>query len=977
MRKSLSVLLFAATLIGLDWPMPGYALAPNRQLSQYVHDAWSASDGLPSTVIWEIRQTGDGYLWVATQNGLARFDGERFTVFNSSTSPDFPNDDVRAIYPAADGSLWVGTYGGGVLRYRDGRFTTYTVSDGFANNVVYDITQDRTGAIWFATGNGLSRFSDGRFENYTAKDGLASNRVYRVLADSHGNLWAGTLAGGLSRFRDGAFTNFTTGDGLVSNQIHALYEDPEGRVWVGTYHGGLYKMEDGRPVPVEVPPEMAGEGIESILQDSDGNLWLGTYGNGLIRWRDGTARHLAVGDQLTDGFVFSLLEGREGALWIATRDGMNRLHDGKFLLYGKPEGIADTTFVTYQDDAGTVWIGTEGQGLYGLKPDGGIEHVTDDDGLSSNSVSALSGDGRGSLWVGTFGGGLDHLVEGRVNNVLTSADGLASNLVFALQETGDGTLWISADGGLSRYRQGQVRTYTPDDGLPDPLVRCIQQSGDGTLWLGTNGGGLAHLVDGEFQVFTKADGLASNLIYALHEDADGTLWIGTRSSGLSRYRDGAFTSYGVGQGLTDASVYRILEDGAARLWLSGAGGLMRIDKRQFDELDANKRRRLEPEFYGQDDGMRSSQFSGGFQPAGWKTRDGRLWFPTGKGLVVVDPDHMPRNDQPPPVYIESVIADGVPQSTDRPVHLAPRVGNLEIHYTALSLLAPDEDRFRYRLSGFDTVWVEAGNRRTAFYTGLPPGDFTFQVMASNNDGIWNESGASIDISHAPRFYQTPWFYAFCVVAASLFVVLGHRLRVRQLRARHDRLSRLVAERTQQLEQALAQVERLSRIDGLTGVGNRRYFEETLDREWQRASREDRSMSVVLVDLDRFKELNDHLGHQQGDDCLRQVAAALQASLSRPGDLLARYGGEEFIALLPDTQIEGAVAIAERMRQRVQAAGIAHGYSDVADVVTISAGAASRVPTPGTTPGELVGMADRALYRAKSEGRNRVCAYRES
>ena len=368
--------------------------------------------------------------------------------------------------------------------------------------------------------------------------------------------------------------------------------------------------------------------------------------------------------------------------------------------------------------------------------------------------------------------------------------------------------------------------------------------------------------------------------------------------------------------------------------------------------------------------MRSAECSGFTQPAGWKTHDGRLWFPTIEGAVVIDPDHIKTNMIAPPVVIESAVADHREMPRLARADLALERGELEFHYTALSFVDPERVRFRYKLEGFDPDWIEAGNRRVAFYTNIPPGKYTFRVRACNNDGIWNEEGDFLRFSLRPRFQQTGVFYGLCGLGLVLVGFGAARARAARARARERQLEQQVAERTVQLEEANTKLQQLSELDALTGIANRRRFEDTLTREWRRATRDQLPLSLVMIDIDYFKNYNDAYGHQLGDECLRRVATEIREAITRPGDLVARYGGEEFAAILPSTPAKGAFAVAELLRLRVERIATRHQTSPLG-VVTISVGVASMTPGESFAKETLVAAADGALYAAKRAGRNRV------
>ena len=676
---------------------------------------------------------------------------------------------------------------------------------------------------------------------------------------------------------------------------------------------------------------------------------------------------------LSNDQVLSLLEDREGNLWVGTQDGgVNRLSDGRFKTYSSAEGLAgDIAWPVFGDRDGNIWIGTKSSGLSRFR-DGRFTTYSTAQGLSSNAVQAIAQDAEGSLWIGTRNGGLNRLRDGRLT-VYSTRQGLPLDSVSALLGSRDGGLWIGTrGGGLSRFRGGSFTTWTTRDGLPNDTIHFLLESRDGALWIATNGGGLVCFRGGRFEVFTVRDGLASEIVNVIHEDAQGTLWVGTFGGGLNRRRpDGRFTAYTTAEGLYDDAIFGLLEDAQGRLWMSCNKGIFRVDKRELDDLDRRTIARLHPVSYGVEDGMKNRECNGANQPPAWKDGSGRLWFPTIEGVTVVDPKHLEGNPLPPPVNLEQVVVDGRVLSPQDGLTLAPGSRNLEFHYAAPSFVAPARVRYRYLLESLDPEWVEAGPRRVAYYSRLPPGRYRFRVAAGSDEGAWSETGASLSFVLRPRLYQTPWFYAACGLALAGVVWGGDRLRVRRVRTREEALERLVEERTRALAEANLRLERLSSLDGLTGVANRRRFDEVFGLEWRRACRTGTPLSLVMLDLDFFKDFNDTNGHLAGDEHLRQVAQALAGTLGRAGDLVARFGGEEFVVLLPSMVAGDAAALAERLRQSVEALGLPHNASTVSRVVTVSVGVATAFAEERTSPAALVAAADGALYRAKREGRNRV------
>ncbi|MGH7176570.1 MAG: ligand-binding sensor domain-containing protein, partial [Tepidisphaeraceae bacterium] len=488
-------------------------------------------------------------------------------------------------------------------------------------------------------------------------------------------------------------------------------------------------------------------------------------------------------------------EDREGNLWLGTNgQGLYRVRKQAITTYSKPQGLVDrNVYPIYQDRAGAIWIGAWQSGLSRLR-DGSFTNYTVRDGLASGLVTALYEDRAGRLWVGAHhdhNGGLRILKLGQDGRFTTVGNQSGQGgqilpdrtLVSAIHEDRAGALWFGTTRGLARYQAGVSTIYTEKDGLAGDDVRVIIEDAAGQLWIGAYGG-LTRLKDGQFTGWTERDGLPSNNVRALYQDREGVLWIGTYDGGLGRFKDGRFTRYTTRDGLFNNGVFQILEDARGRFWISSNRGIYRVRKEELNEFAAGQRREITSIAYGRSDGMLNVECNGGLQPAGIKARDGRLWFPTQDGAAVIDPEAMPANPQPPPVIIESFLLDNAPVVFDREVRIQPNQENFEIQYTALSFINAENLRFKYKLEGLDHDWIDAGTRRTAYYPHVPPGDYTFRVIAANSDGVWNNEGKSLRVVVLPPFYRTWWFLSLAALGVGAAVWLSFRSRVAQLRREH-------------------------------------------------------------------------------------------------------------------------------------------------------------------------------------------------
>ena len=798
-KWKLGFLALLATALVLPATRSEAGLNPAKAITQYTHDVWQTEQGLPQNTIPAMVQTRDGYIWLGTELGLVRFDGVRFTVFDEASTPEIKSNIVVALVEDRQGRLWIGTQGGGLTCLQGGKFTTYTTANGLSNDSVLSLYEDREGSLWIGTdGGGLDRLKDGRFSVYTTKAGLANDAVFSVTEDRQGSLWIATHAG-LNRLKDGVFTTYATKDGLKNAYVRSVHEDRQGRLWVATIGGGLSRLDGSRFTTYTTQDGLSNNEVWTLYDDSQGSLWIGTSG-GLDRFRDSRFEAYTSKNGLSSDSVWSILEDREGSLWLGTRaGGLNRLQDGKFTTFSAQEGLSnDVVLPVYEGQDGSLWVGTAGAGLNRIK-DGKITTYTTKNGLSNDFVFSVAGDGNGNLWIGTRKG-LDRFKNGKFTTY-TTAQGLPNDIVLVTYVDPKGDLWIGGRGGLSRFQNGRFTTYTRKDGLSNEFVMSIEADRQGSMWIGTGGGGLNRFQDGKLTAYTTKQGLSSDVVMTTYGDPQGTLWIGTDNGGLNRFKDGKFTSYRMRQGLFDDTIFRILEDDNGNLWMSSDRGVFRVSKQQLNDFADGKIARISSVAYGTAEGMKSQDCNGGYQPAGWKTKDGRLCFPTMKGVSVIDPKIRLSSVQLP-VLVENIGLGDRLLDPSAGIQLPPDSSRFDFQYTALGFRAAEKITFKYKLEGFDKDWVDAGTRRVAYYTNVPPGHYRFHVTAADGDGLGNEQGAACDLRLAPHFYQTAWFFGFCGILGVGVLAGGDRLRTRAMAAKEKQLSLRVDQRTQELQQEI-------------------------------------------------------------------------------------------------------------------------------------------------------------------------------
>jgi len=792
-----------------------HGLDPQKDLRQYGHRSWQTDSGLPQNTVHSILQTRDGYIWLGTEGGLVRFDGVQFLVYDKRAPGHLQSATINSLFEDSEGNLWIGT-DDGLVRRRGSQFVTLNTANGLPSNTIWSTFQDRDGRLWVVTPDGLARYHNGSFEAFPVAPGVANPKS--VVEASDGSLWIGTHSG-LEQLKDGKIDSTLL---LPNIDIQILAADREGRVWAGTQHGlysigadrtsstgplpglpsneitalatdkhrslwigtakGLAHLKDGALDTYTADDGLPAERVETIFEDREDATWIATS-RGLARAFGGKVESLAGAESLSTELVLSILEDHEGSLWLGTESGgLEMLHDQKFTSYTTADGLSDDLVRSlFQDRAGVSWVGTGGGGLDRFE-NGKFSHLTTANGLSSNIVLALSGDASGDLWVGTPDG-LNKIQNGHVS-IYTSADGLADDFVRSLYAASDGSLWIGTRRGLSHLQNSRFASYSSMDGLGNDLVGAITEDSAHAIWIATLGG-LTRFDHGKFSTLTTRDGLTSNVITALYPDHEGNLWIGTNQGGLNRLRNGKITAYLPERSGLPESIYAILEGAHGDLWLSSKTGIYSVAKHELDDFAADSSVHITPTAYGAADGMKISEGSSGGHPAAWKLVDGTMWFATLKGIAAVDPEHLSRNIVPPPVAIDEVLIDDQPVDGSGPLTVAPGVPRFEFRYAGMSFIAPQKVRFRYRLDGFDRDWVDASTRRTAYYTNLPPGSYSFHVLACNNDGVWNETGARLDFRLRPHFYQTLWFYLAMALGLALVVYAIYHWRLRQVELRYD------------------------------------------------------------------------------------------------------------------------------------------------------------------------------------------------
>ena len=842
-RRWLPLLL----LLSLLAVRPSHALDPQQSLRQYGQQQWQTDDGLPQNTVHAIHQTKDGYLWLATDGGLVRFDGQEFTVFDRQNAPMLRSNLIGALAETEDGVLWAAT-ADGLIRRSNGALRRFGAAEGLPAGPITNVLAGAGTHLWTMTPEGLYFGSavqgavrgavqgDERFARVPGVDPVITARDGLPLAARmpDGSLWVAT-AHSVLLLRDGRIST------TLPVTAELLTAANDGSLWLATA-AGLVRYSKGAlaSVPVSVAASVTGDDrghlpldppLRAMVASSDGGLIFATA-RGLGTLHGSTVVWKSTADGLPAGRILRLYQDRRGALWIFTEESIARYAGGRFETLHTATGTAGVEDVQ-EDREGNLWLGTDAAGLLELRAQR-FTTLTSRDGLPGDLVRTLLAARDGSVWAGTDGEGLAHL-QGTAWQRFTTQNGLASNTILSLAQHADGTLAVGTPDGLDRFagaptgarppvltdtlpddfirsllddpRDGSlwigtrrglahqtgttVRTWTHSDGLGSDLVGALEldRRHADALWIGTRGG-LSHLERGRITTLTTRDGLPSDVITALYQDANGALWIGSNGGGLTLLRDGKVFAFPPTAALPEV-IHSVVEDGQGNLWLGSATGIYRVSRRQLEAFAGGGLAHLEIATYGVADGMRIAECSSG-HPAAVRTPDGELWFATLRGISVTDPEHAEENRIPPPVVIENATIDDQPVPLDADLRIAAGHTRIALHYAGLSFVAPARVRYRYRLHGFDPSWIDAGTRRIAYYTNIPPGRYTFQVLAANNDGVWSAAGATVQIRVLPHLYQTWWFRALLLLGCAALALQLYRMRVRSVESRFDAV---LAERT--------------------------------------------------------------------------------------------------------------------------------------------------------------------------------------
>jgi len=751
-----------------------FSLDPDIRPSHYIIRGWDQSDGLPQNTVTDLIQTRDGYLWIGTEEGLARFNGREFRQFTKYNTKEIKNDDITSFWEDKEGNLWIGTRRG-LLKYRNGKFTLFDRKNGLEHDFIRSLGFDGY-RLFIGTDSGLFIMEN---ESFKSVSGFSGSRILVIKTNGIGSLLVGT-ENGLFLLKKGKKKRVFTGMGITDNIITEILPISKSNFLIGTLGSGIIEIDNGKILPFSQRLGMSKKNIEELFKDSDGNLWvLYDKSDSIIRVSRKRITKLKVGYGLKASQFRSIYEDKEKNLWIGTLKGLNVIMDSKIQVFSQREGLRNDEVGPVFERNGTIWIGYNTGGIDIMR--GKKISPYHDEIFKDTMIVSIFINKKGNLWAGTFGRGI---IRKKGNKFITinKADGLPSTKVYSIIEDLSGKIWVGTFGGLVRIDGSKIHTFGAKEGFKDrQIIYSLMNDSRGCIWICTAGGGVFKYEDGKFYNYSEKNGLSDNFVLSTYEDRQKNIWVGT-SNGLNLIkRSGEISVFKKENGLYNDVGFTILEDDNGTLWMSSNKGIYSVNRKDLLGFASGKINKIISKGYTTIDGLRGNEGNGGFTYSGWKTSDGKLLFSTTSGMAMVVPDSLKIRHRIPPLKIEKVVIDGkIIEDPESRIEMDSSVSKVEIHFSVLSYFAPERNRVKFMLRGYDKKWEEMDSSRewTAKYTNLRFGNYRFILKGCNGDGIWNETPTSLQLIIKPFFWETNWFrfleFIIFVFISYYFVMIGKK-----------------------------------------------------------------------------------------------------------------------------------------------------------------------------------------------------------
>lgn len=932
-------------------------------LRDYFFETWNTRTGLPHNSINSLAQTQDGYLWVGTWEGLARFNGQEFKLFTRSEITDLPDSGVRALTPTSDGGLLIAGARGGISLYQHRQWDTQPPAQAMVNHIF----KSKNDNLWLALEN------DGVFYRSASSTQdipiIQNVSAYRIIEDPKGVIWAAT-SDGLYKIVNYKPTLMTPQQGVPDAPVYTLLITREGRLIIGSergariLNGGLFESPH---------PQLEAEPISSLLEDDHGDLWFGTINKGVFRLSVDGLEQLDAKNALPANRILSLLQDRENSIWVGTNAGVFRLREAPFSSWGKKRGLSSDyvrTVLSHSD--GSLWIGGS-TGLDRLH-NNQISHIKGTKQGSPYSILSLLEQNQGDVWVGTYTSGVLKVVNNELVPYLNRDNGLGSNEVRSLLFDSKNRLWIGSAMGLTRVNtDGSLNQFTNEKELPSGFILALSEDNSANIWVGTGNGVVVY--DSQTDVFNPVEfpaEFAAQYAFGFYID-DKYTWMAT-DRGLVRYQhsNAKMTILGRELGLPVDKLFQIVPFKDS-LWLSSNRGIIEVNYKQVNELldsKSNNRGTLAFQLYDEADGMHSAQANGGSTPSATAHSDGTIWFATAKGVSTVKLERLKEATKIAlPTIVESFSVDGKPTSLPidgETIILPPGVTRLSFQYAGLSFIMPQRLNFQTKLEGFNNEWVNRQHIATAEYTNLPAGKYSFAVRAAYPNTDWQQNHKVVNFEIQSHFWQKTSFKLFMFFLFVVVIYSAYRYRLYRYKQVEKELTSRVVKQTQALQEQASAFAYQATHDQLTDLPNRRAFDGWLADNFSDFKACKKSLAIAIMDIDHFKRINDGWSHLIGDQVICEIANILKAHCEGEQEV-ARWGGEEFTFVFPDTSAVQAQEMCEKLRKCIENknfSNIAEGLS-----VTVSFGVSDSGDVDDYD--RLLSRADQALYKAKNNGRNRT------